>query len=160
MDHFTYKENAKTQQGNCLLKQWALCKSPNFLKLSKMFKWEDLSLFLPIKTSTRGGLKVCVCKGGTLSCDSDFVKSLPDNKPYFLFSLHPPGQEELDIFGKPPKKQDIPSSLLEQMASVEHNNLLNITFKSLSKRASQLHSDLPELYGAQLLLLNESQRPV
>ena len=55
-----------------------------------------------------------------------FFKSLPDDKPDFLgfwvfsffFFFNLPDQEDLDIFRKPPKKQDTPRSLFEQMASV------------------------------------------
>ena len=52
---------------------------------------------------------------------------------FFLFSFNLPDQEDLDIFRKPPKKQDTPRSLFEQMASVEHNDFLHISFKSILK---------------------------
>ena len=52
---------------------------------------------------------------------------------FFLFFLNLPDQEDLDIFRKPPKKQDTPRSLFEQMASVEHNDFLHISFKSILK---------------------------
>ena len=54
---------------------------------------------------------------------------------FFFIYIYLPDQEDLDIFRKPPKKQDTPRSLLEQMASAEHNDFLHISFKSMSKTA-------------------------
>ena len=71
-----------------------------------------------------------------------FIKSLPViiiNQTFWglcvcvCVCVYLPDQEDLDIFRKPPKKQDTPRSLLEQIASVEHNDFLHISFKSMLK---------------------------